>query len=1286
MTMGAVFVSIYNFFEAHRKVYFFLLLSIFAGLAFLASGIHLEEDISKALPKDKKIEKLNEVFQNSKFLDKLAISVSLADTTLPTEPDSLVAFATRLNEDLEESVKPYIRKITFRVDDQVVLDLFSTIRRHLPVFLNEADYLLIDSLIEPEQLRASFEQNYRTLSSPAGMVMKDMIRHDPVGITAPAMKRLQRLQVDDQFEVYDNCILTKDQKSLIMVITPAFPPDQSDLNAQFIARLDSVLQVLHAEHDGKISARYFGASAVSVGNAIQLRKDAMYTQGITVLFLILFIGFYFRKKRAPLLVLLPVAFGALFSIACIYLLKGKISIIALGTGSIVFGIAVNYSLHLFNHYRHRRDIREVLRDLAMPMTIGSFTTVGGFLCLQFVKSEMLRDLGLFTAFSLIGASLFSLIFLPHLIVSKEDKATHLPTHSWIDKLSSFSLEHNKKLILLIVLVTIGLSYTARKVGFEADMMKMNYMSDSLRESEAEFNRMNAFALQSVYLVSEGKDLDEALAANEKILDRIDELQSKGIVKKFSGVSSLLISDSLQQARIQRWNEYWTPAKKQLLLSNVDNEAAALKFTPTAFLPFHDLMNASYAPMAISDLGAIRENFLEDYITEAPEKTTVVEMLKVAPGMKQEVYKAFENNPELTIIDKQYLTSKFVEIIQSDFSRIALFTSILVFVVLLLTYGRIELAIVTFVPMLITWIWILGLMGIMGLQFNIINIILSALIFGLGDDYSLFIMDGLLQEYKTGKKNLTSYKSSIILSAITTILGLGVLIFAKHPALQSIALISIIGISCVVLISFILIPFLFHLLITKRTNAGRAPWTLHKIVVSIIGFFAFFLGSLLLTVLGFFIVKLNLFGKERSKIVYHHLMAGFAWMIVRVVANIKVKVINPLNERLDKPAILICNHMSFFDLLSTVMLFPKCVLLTNDWVWNSPVFGAVVRMADYYPVTEGAINSINHLQDRVNHGYSILIFPEGTRSPDGVIKRFHKGAFYLSEQLQIDIIPLLIHGTGYVMGKGEYQFKRGDITLKYLPRITPQDNTFGTNYTERAKLVGRYFRAEYDVLRRQVEQPEYFREQLLSNYIYKGPIVEWYLRVKVKLEDNYRLFHQHLPLQGHILDIGCGYGFMSYMLKYLSPQREIYAVDYDESKTDLAQHNYGRPEGLEFAHADITSFDFKSYDGIVLADVLHYLKPEQQKETIISCFKSLNPGGIMMIRDGNRDLTERHKGTKLTEFLSTKVFSFNKTTTSGLSFLSGAMIHELAAKYQLTCDELDNSSLTSNIIFILKKNS
>jgi predicted RND superfamily exporter protein len=92
---------------------------------------------------------------------------------------------------------------------------------------------------------------------------------------------------------------------------------------------------------------------------------------------------------------------------------------------------------VFNHYRHLPDIRQVIRDLAMPMTVGSLTTVGGFLCLQFVKSPMLQDVGLFAAFSLIGASLFSLIILPHLVVLGKPAQEKVSRHNIIDKLSQW---------------------------------------------------------------------------------------------------------------------------------------------------------------------------------------------------------------------------------------------------------------------------------------------------------------------------------------------------------------------------------------------------------------------------------------------------------------------------------------------------------------------------------------------------------------------------------------------------------------------------------------------------------------------------------------------------------------------------------------------------------------------------------------------------------------------------------------------------------------------------------
>ena len=97
------------------------------------------------------------------------------------------------------------------------------------------------------------------------------------------------------------------------------------------------------------------------------------------------------------------------------------------------------------------------------------------------------------------------------------------------------------------------------------MMRMNYMSPELQVAENKINAINAYALQSVYLVSSGKNLDQALRNNEKAMGTIEQLKRQNVISKYSGVSSLIISDSLQQIRIERWNKYWTPQKKQEVL-------------------------------------------------------------------------------------------------------------------------------------------------------------------------------------------------------------------------------------------------------------------------------------------------------------------------------------------------------------------------------------------------------------------------------------------------------------------------------------------------------------------------------------------------------------------------------------------------------------------------------------------------------------------------------------------------------------------------------------------------
>ena len=560
--MAKFFTGIYRYFQKRRLVFFFTFAVCFVLAGYFASRVKFEEDISKILPRDKKIDQLNQVFTNSKFLDKLVVTISLKDSAATAQPDSLAAFADIFVNAIQNKLDGYIAAIKYKVDDSLALELFGTVSEHLPIYLNEKDYAAIDSLVTPAKIKETLEQDIRTLTSPAGFALKTMISNDPVGISFLGLKKMQQLQYDENFELYDNYIVSKDHRHLLLFIQPAYQPNNTGKNAVLIKGLDETIDSLAKSDFKNIQTSYFGATAVSVGNALQLRRDSLLTQGITVLFLVVFLGFYFRKKRAPFIILIPVLFGALFSLASIYFIKGSISVIALGTGSVILGIAVNYSLHIFNHYRHTRNIEEVIADLAFPLTIGSLTTIGGFLCLEFVESEMLKDLGLFAAFSLIGASLSSLIFLPHFIASKKEQENHLATqHSWIDKIAAYRPEYNRYLVLIIFILTIFFAFTAKHVGFEPNLESMNYMPARLKQAEYDLNKLNEYALKSVYLVTEGKTLNEALLKNEAIINQVETLKEKGVIKKYSGVSSLIVSESLQQQRIDRWKKLLERCKK-----------------------------------------------------------------------------------------------------------------------------------------------------------------------------------------------------------------------------------------------------------------------------------------------------------------------------------------------------------------------------------------------------------------------------------------------------------------------------------------------------------------------------------------------------------------------------------------------------------------------------------------------------------------------------------------------------------------------------------------------------
>lgn len=215
-------------------------------------------------------------------------------------------------------------------------------------------------------------------------------------------------------------------------------------------------------------------------------------------------------------------------------------------------------------------------------------------------------------------------------------------------------------------------------------------------------------------------------------------------------------------------------------------------------------------------------------------------------------------------------------------------------------------------------------------------------------------------------------------------------------------------------------------------------------------FVYFIGlSIECTLVGFFIITLCGTSDE-NKLRYHIFLQKKAKFVINHIPGTNFKYYNRIAETFEKPSIIICNHQSHLDLMAIMMLFPKIIILTKEWVWHNPFYGQIIRYADYFPIsdTEKIEEKISLM---VKKGYSVVIFPEGTRSEDCRIHRFHRGAFYLADKFKMDLVLLYIDGFGKVLPKTSFHLNPGELSLEVMNRIKYQ-HTERYDYRQTAKNV------------------------------------------------------------------------------------------------------------------------------------------------------------------------------------------------------------------------------------------
>lgn len=818
-------IKIYRFFRNYRAVFWVSMIALYAFFGYFASKIYLEEDINKLMPSSKNEDGTTKLaFANLRIKDKTFL---LFEGKNGASVEHIAKICDAFIDSLEsknaamDSTQQVIGNIFYRLPDDLMLDVIDYMSAHLPAYIDTSVYTRLDAILTYPHMKLQMKANHDDLLSPVGSMFPELIQMDPVGLRGLLMEQMKPFTegAAGSYKTLNGHFFVQDSTVCVAFITPMYSATNTGQGSTLFRILnDQIEQFSASAPDVKIS--YHGTPASGFYNSWRIKSDLKGTIIGSLVLVLIFISICFRNYNTIPLLLLPVVFGTLFGLAAMYFIKGHFSLLALGIGAIVLGVALSYVLHIITHYKYISDPEQVLRDQVKPVCLGCLTTIGSFMGLIFIRTELLQDFGLFAAFAIVGTTFFSLVFLPQFLNPRKNKLNH---HAFaiIDRINAYPFDRKKPLLFTILataVVCIGF-YIAGGTQFDADMHNLGYKAESTSYSENLLRSKTHTGDKQKYFASSGATMEEAIENFEIMATKLDSLQNIGLVKSYTHTNQIFVPLHVQQERIDAWKNFWTGERLQLVHDLINKTAPEAGLIPDAFSPFFELATADYEPDALYEASIIPEGYQSTLMEQSYNDEylcfTSVRCKNDSIHSKESDYnricEAIVSSPNLLVLDTYYYTTDTLIQLNDDFNVLQWVSMLFVLIVLFFSFHfNIKHTLLGFMPILSSWLIVLGAMVIFDVRFNLINIIISTFIFGIGVDYSIFVMNGLIG----GKENsrlLGYHKTAIFFSAFILIVTVSSMLFAEHPAIKSVGFSTLVGMISAVVISYVVQPAIFRMI-------------------------------------------------------------------------------------------------------------------------------------------------------------------------------------------------------------------------------------------------------------------------------------------------------------------------------------------------------------------------------------------------------------------------------------------------------------------------------------------
>ncbi len=780
-------------FTKKRKwpIFFILLLLIATALAGLPL-LKFSSDIEALLPGDPEISRSMNFLKNSGISNKVIISLGL--TSPEKDKEALLQAADQLAGSLNP---PLFTKVTVGLSESGMTGDMDFFFRNIPQIFSERDLASIDAQITSEKVSAKMRKNYLQLLKPEGIFMNSMLRSDPLGLNLLMLNKLKALSGSFGYNISmeKGHFISADGRHAMLIVQTTVPVTDTRGAGELFQNLEEQLRKL----PDYISSDVVSGHAHSISNERVMKKDVNLTTVIaSVVFVLLFL-FVFRDGGATLIFLIPL-FSIFQAVYLCYFFFGRLSYAVVGLSTVLAGISVDYGIQVYIAARNAKDAPGDIKRIAKPVFIGALTTGVVFFSFLFSGIEGYRQLGWLCIFGLAFSLVYCIFILPHFTAKRNTDVLfgeRLENYNW----------SNKHIVMPWAMLTAVLMFFAFNVRFDGNIYKIDGTESGILQAEKRFQEVWG-RNKTAMLVVPGESYEKALEENDAIYKEATTVIG---AEKFAGFSMLWPAEKTRKENAARWKRFWEQGREEKLKKLIEEEGVKYGFSRQAFAPFFDNL---YKTPEDSDtagpgfISGLKDRFLRknrdgyQSVSFFPDEKESVEVVK----------RIITRHPGAFLVSESALSEKISGVVYADIAKMAVITAVLVVLFTFLYLRNFREVVISFVPVVTGLVWLFGIMSLSGVSFNLSTLITGITLMSICVDYGIFMVYRCRHNLKTG------IVMGVALSALTTIIGTGVLIFAKHPALFYVGLTMTIGVGSGYLSSLLVVPYLYR--ITMPSEKGK----------------------------------------------------------------------------------------------------------------------------------------------------------------------------------------------------------------------------------------------------------------------------------------------------------------------------------------------------------------------------------------------------------------------------------------------------------------------------------